>query len=320
MRQIYIRAITVGLLLVSARFGHAEDPADKSADARPFTRVRDVVYGHKSGMALTFDHFRPKKEANGAALVVVVSGGWFSDSAMIDSPFFQALLVEPLKRGYTLFAVCHGSQPRFTIPDAIADVNRAVRYIRYHARDYRIDPDRIGITGGSAGGHLSLMQGAAGDKGDPKAKDEIERTSSRVQAVGCFFPPTDFLNYGGLGKHAFAEDGLLANYRVAIDVRELDRRTKRLEHLADKNQIEALCRRVSPIAHISIEDPPMLIIHGDADKLVPIQQARRIVEKLNVSGVPAKLIVKKGAGHGWAGMDKDMSALVDWFDRYLKTK
>jgi acetyl esterase/lipase len=310
----------VGLLLIPVRFGRAEEPPDKSADARPFTRVRDVVYGHKSGMALTFDHFTPKKDPNGAAVVVIVSGGWFSDPAMIDSSFFRTFVEEPTKRGYTVFAVCHGSQPMFTIPDAIADINRAVRYIRLHARDYQIDPDRIGITGGSAGGHLSLMQGAAGDKGDPKARDVIDRTSSRVQAVACFFPPTDFLNYGGQGKTAFAEDGLLANFRVAIDVREFDPRTKRLEHLADKNRIEALYRRVSPIAHVSIEDPPMLIIHGDADKLVPIQQARLIVEKLKVSGVPAELIVKKGAAHGWAGMDKDMIAIVDWFDRYLKKK
>jgi acetyl esterase/lipase len=313
MRQVYSWAFVVGVLLTSVPFGRADSP-------QPFTRVRDVVYGHKSGMALTFDHFTPKKEANGAAVVVVVSGGWFSDAAMIDSSFFTSFVEEPTKRGYTVFAVCHGSQPRFTIPDAIADINRAVRYIRYHARDYRIDPNRIGITGGSAGGHLSLMQGTAGDWGDPKAKDAIERTSSRVQAVACFFPPTDFLNYGGNGKHAFAENGLLANFRVALDVRAYDPRTKLFEHITDKDKVEALCRRVSPIAHVSIDDPPMLIIHGDADKLVPIQQARRIMDKLKVSGVPAELVVKKGADHGWGGMDKDMVTIVDWFDRYLPKK
>jgi gluconolactonase len=288
------------------------------ANPRPFTRVRDVIYGHKSGVALTMDMFTPKKGANGAAIVIVVSGGWVSDQASIDSSWFTPLIDESVTRGYTVFAVCHGSQPRFVIPDAIADLNRAVRFIRSHARDYRIDPNRIGITGGSAGGHLSLMQGTAGDRGNPKAKDAVERTSSRVQAVACFFPPTDFLNYGEKGQHAFAENGVLANFRTAIDVRELDRRTKRLEHLADKGKVEALCRRVSPIAHVSIDDPPTLIIHGDADRLVPIQQAELIVAKLKQSGVPAELVVKKGGGHGWARIDKDMTTIVDWFDKYLK--
>ena len=99
---------------------------------------------------------------------------------------------ELLKRGYTVFAVVHGSQPRFTIPEILKDMNRAVRFIRYHAKDYHIDPDRIGMTGASAGGHLSLMQGTAGDTGDKLAKDPIDQTSSRVQAVGCFFPPPIF--------------------------------------------------------------------------------------------------------------------------------
>ena len=120
-----------------------------------------------------------------------------------------------LKRGYTVFAVVHGSQPRYTIPEIVADMNRAVRFIRYHAADYHIDPDRIGITGGSAGGHLSLMQGTAGDKGNPDAKDPIDRTSSRVQAVACFFPPTDFLNYGKPGENAVGR-GILQGLQAAV--------------------------------------------------------------------------------------------------------
>jgi len=82
-------------------------------------------------------------------------------------------------------------------------MNRSVRYIRYHAKDYGIDPDRIGITGGSAGGHLSLMMGTKPAPADEKSDDPVERTSSRVQAVACFFPPTDFLNYGEPGKIAW---------------------------------------------------------------------------------------------------------------------
>jgi acetyl esterase/lipase len=288
------------------------------ADPRPFTRRRDIIYGHKIGVALTMDVFTPRKSPNGAAVVALVSGGWFSDQATIDSPHFTYFIDEPVKRGYTVFAVCHGSQPRFTIPDAIADVNRAVRYIRYHARDFGIDPRRIGVTGGSAGGHLSLMLGVASDRGDLHSTDAVERTSSRVQAVACFFPPTDFLNYGEKGQFAFAEDGVLANYRTAIDVREFDKRTKRLEHIGDKDKFEALCRQVSPLSHVSAGDAPTLIIHGDADKLVPIQQAEVMVARLKKAGVPAELVVKKGAGHGWGGMEKDMGTILDWFDKHLK--
>jgi dipeptidyl aminopeptidase/acylaminoacyl peptidase len=139
-----------------------------------------------------------------------------------------------------------------------------------------------------------------------------------VQAVACFFPPTDFLNYGEEGKYAFTEDGLLANFRSAIDVRELDKKTKRLEHLTDKEKIEALYRRVSPITHVSADDPPTLIIHGDADKLVPIQQAEVMIAKLKKVGVPAKLVVRKGKGHGWIELEEDTAVIADWFDKYLK--
>jgi acetyl esterase/lipase len=266
------------------------------------------------------DVLTPKKDANGAAIVVIISGGWYSSQASIDGGFFMNFVGEPIERGYTLFAVCHGSQPVFTIPDAIADINRAVRFIRYHARDLHIDPGRIGVTGGSAGGHLSLMQGTAGDRGDGKSTDPVERTSSRVQAVACFFPPTDILNNRKEGAIAFAQDGVLAGFRTAIDVRTLDKKTHRLEHLTDKEKIEALYRRVSPITHVSADDPPTLIFHGDADKLVPIQQAEIMIDRLKKVGVPAELIVKKGAGHGWGGMNKDVVTITNWFDKYLTKK
>ncbi len=228
-----------------------------------------------------------------------------------------------VKRGYTVFAVVHGSQPRFTVPEAVADLSRAVRFIRYHAKDYKIDPDRIGITGGSAGGHLSLMQGTAGDQGDPKAKAPVDRASSRVQAVACFYPPTDFLNYGGKGKYAFASDGVLVDYRVAVDIREFDPRTKLLERVTDEKKVLELARKISPITHVSADDPPTLIIHGDADKLVPIEQAQAIVAKFKEMRGPfelvvTELVVKKGAGHGWAGLDKDIPPIADWFDKHLK--
>jgi len=284
------------------------------AGEQAFQRTEDVIYGRKFGMALTMDVFTPKNP-NGAAVILVVSGGWFSAHEAINPGFADPFL----KRGYTVFAVVHGSQPKFTIPEIIADMNRAVRFIRYHAKKYNIDPERIGITGGSAGGHLSLMIGTAGKKGDAKAKDPIDRASSRVQAVACFFPPTDFLNYGEKGNVALGR-GTLSGFRAPFDFHEFDKKTKAFMPITDEEKILAIGKDISPIYHVTADDPPTLIIHGDADKLVPIQQAETIIAKFKEVGVPAELVVRKGEKHGWKNLGKDVSIFADWFDKHLQKK
>jgi len=290
-------------------FGAGEAPAD----GPPPRRTEDVIYGRKHGTALTMDVFRPEREGNGLGLIYVVSGGWFSSHDGINVGFITPMTA----RGYTVFAVVHGSQPKFTIPEVVADMNRAVRFIRTHAGDYGIDPDRLGVYGGSAGGHLSLMLGTAGDPGDPTAKDPVDRASSRVRAVACFFPPTDFLNYGKPGEDALGR-GVLADFAAPFDFREIDPASKKFVPIADEARFREIGRTISPANHVSPDDPPTLIVHGDADKLVPIQQAEEIVEKLKAAGVEAKLVVKPGAVHGWQGMDKDLATFADWFDGHLK--
>jgi len=137
MRKLRLAALLVLVSLGLEEGVRADDP--KPADLS--TRKEDVVYGHKFGMALTMDVFTPRKEANGAAVIFVVSGGWVSDRQALNNPAVGLFLTEPLKRGYTVFAVTHGSQPRYIVPEAVADLNRAVRFIRSHAKDYQIDPD-----------------------------------------------------------------------------------------------------------------------------------------------------------------------------------
>jgi acetyl esterase/lipase len=286
-----------------------------AADQPAFRRTEDVIYGRKFGMALTLDVLTPTNDANGAAVVWMVSGGWFSAHEAINPVFVN----EFLKRGYTVFAVVHGSQPRFTIPDAVADVKRAVRFIRYHAKDYHIDPDRIGVTGASAGGHLSLMLGTTGDDGDPKAKDAVDRVSSRVQAVACFFPPTDFLNYGAKGKVALGR-GTLEGFKAPFDFQEVDPIMRSFNLVLDEGKRREIGRQVSPVYHVTKTSAPSLIIHGDADKLVPIQQAELMMEKFQEAGVPHGLVVKKGAQHGWPTLLQDIPTLADWFDKYLVQK
>src|SRR5581483_7956734 len=246
-----------------------------------FTRTEDVIYGRKYGLAMTMDVFAPKEKANGRGIIFCVSGGWFSSKESINPGFVK----EFLDRGYTVFAVVHGSQPKFTIPEVLDDMHRAVRFIRANAKKYDVDPDKLGIAGGSAGGHLSLMQGTAPRPGNPKANDPVERESSKVAAVACFFPPTDFLNYGEPGNVVLG-DGKLKGFRPPFDFWERDKETNKLVVIEDPERRKAVGKTISPATHVSKDSAPALIIHGDADTLVPIQQAELIIAKFKEAGVP----------------------------------
>ena len=292
MKPFLLRCILLLTLLAPAR-------AQTSAE---FTRTEDVIYGRKFGTALTLDVFQPVKDANGHGIVFMVSGGWFSAHENVNAGFYKTFL----DRGYTVFAVVHGSQPKFNITEIVPDIHRAVRCIRYNARKWGVNPDHLGISGASAGGHLSLTMGTQGGPGKEDAKDPIDRESSAVQAVACFFPPTDFLNYGTPGEDAVGT-GILKDFKVAFG--------PRCETPEGRQQ---LGKEVSPIYFITAHLPPTLIVHGDADKLVPMQQAQSFVERANEAGATAKLIVKPGAAHGWGGMEKDMVAMADWFDEHLR--
>jgi acetyl esterase/lipase len=296
-------------LLACALFATPSVAADEPA----FDRKEDVIYARKFGTALTMDVFTPRSNRNGAGIVFVVSGGFRSSHEAINPAYFRPLL----DRGYTVFAVVHGSQPRYTVPEIIEDMNRSVRFIRYHAKDYGIDKNRIGICGASAGGHLSLMLGTAGDKGKPDARDPVDRESSRVQAVACFFPAADLLNYGQPGREMLHATDHGMPFRPAFDYHELDKKTNVWVQITDTERLREITRQISPITHVSADDPPTLIIHGDADQLVPLQQSESFVTKMKSAGVRTKLVVKKGAGHGWMGLDKDLILLADWFDEYL---
>ena len=231
----------------------------------------------------------------------MVSGGWFSAHEAINPQMYAPFL----DRGYTVFAVVHGSQPKFTIPEITEDIHRAVRFIRHNAAKWNVDPGQLGIAGASAGGHLSLTMGTQGKPGKSDSKDPVDGESSAVQAVACFFPPTDFLNYGSPGEDAVGV-GTLKDFKSAFGPRS-DTPEGR----------ERLGKEISPINFITPELPPTLIVHGDADKLVPIQQAERFVQRATELGARAKLITKSGAGHGWSDMLVDFALLADWFDEHL---
>jgi acetyl esterase/lipase len=283
------RSKVFAALLVVCVAGTQGSPAQAETD---FKITPDVVYGHKAGMALTFDVIHPK-DPNGAAVLFMVSGAWVSGWVPPETFINQTGPVGHFRKlvehGYTLLIVRHGSSPQFKVPEAVADVRRAVRYIRLHADDFKIDPNRIGVCGGSAGGHLSLMLGTASDEGDKKSKDEIEQASNRVAAVVAYFPPVDLRDWVG------------------------DKRFEAL-HFDPK-----LAESVSPLLHVSKDDPPTLLIHGDKDDLVTLKNSEDIEAAMKKDGVACELIVIKGAGHGFPGeQGKQASdALIKWFDKHL---
>ena len=251
----------------------------------------DVVYGHKVGMALTLDVFQPKED-NGIGVLFMVSGGWYSRWAPPEQT--QMLFRHLLDKGFTVFAVRHGSSPKFVVPEAVEDVRRAVRFVRLNAPRFKVDPERLGVCGGSAGGHLSLVLATMADDGDPTAKDEVLRTSSRVAAAVAYFPPTDLRPYVKKGN---------------------PRREQFPALQFDPNQAPA----VSPLLHVTADDAPSLMIHGDKDELVPLWHSEKFQAALTQKGVASDLLVIKGAAHGFSGEDAKSAsqAWAAWFERHL---
>jgi acetyl esterase/lipase len=273
----------------------------RAAEEMAYKRTEDVIYGRKFGTALTLDVFTPEKQ-NGAAVLFMVSGGWFSAHEAINVSFYKDFL----NRGYTVFAIVHGSQPRYIATEVVQDIHRAVRFVRHNAAKYGVDPNKFGISGASAGGHLSLTMATQGKPGKTDAKDPIDRESSAVQAAACFFPPTDFLNYGKEGEDGVGV-GILKGFKAAFGPK-----SETAEGRID------LGKELSPIYSLTKETPPCLIIHGDADKLVPYQQAQVFVDKAKSLGVKAELINRPGKEHGWPKIEADVALLADWFDTHLR--
>jgi acetyl esterase/lipase len=257
----------------------------------------DVVYGHKFGMAMTFDVFTPTENANGGAVLFVVSGGWFSRWS---PPEQNIRLAKPLTdKGFTVFAIRHGSSPKFSIPEAIADVRRSVRYIRLNAEQFNVDPNRLGIFGMSAGGHLSLMIGTASDSGDPGAKDPVDRVSNRVSAVVAYVAPTD----------------------LRIMVKDYPDRLPAYARFPALNLDLKNAEADSPLVHVTSDDAPTLLLAGDKDQLVPISHSRNIQSAFEKANVESQLIEFSGAGHGFQGSDasKASEAMTAWFETHLAT-
>ena len=301
--------------------GLCQTAQDVDTNAAPeFTRQRDIIYGRKHGMALTLDVFTPK-DAQGIGVLWIVSGSGQSSVERIDRPSYQRCFRTLLAGGYTLFAVVHSSTPRFTLQDMVPDVHRAVRFVRCRAGDFGVDGTRLGIAGASAGGTLSLLIGTTGLAGDPNHPDPVERVSSRVQAVGCFFAPSDWLDFDGQGTDVLAfQRTKYGSVDPSFAFYEIDPDQQTCSAMTDEKGIRSLLREYSPIAHATRGDAPTLIIHGDADPFIPIQQSRRIIQRCEENSVPCRLVVQSGKGHGWENWERDTALIADWFDIHLCRK
>lgn len=259
----------------------------------------DVVYGHKDGLAMTFDVIKPK-QPNGAAVLFLQSGGWYSTWLEVKNlvPASKPLL----DKGFTVFIVRHGSAPKYAVPDAVADVRRCVRFIRMTAKDYGVDAERLGVLGASAGGHLTLMLATTGDDGDPKSNDAVLKSSSRIAAGVSLFPPTDLRGWTTdppeeIKKHAGLKPPLTFDAAKEPDV--------------------------SPILHVTADDAPVLMIHGDKDLLVPIEHSQNILPVFEKEGVKSKLVTIEGAAHGFTSeqnVKTVLPAMVGWFEEKLAEK
>jgi len=302
-------ALFVGTRFASEKAFAAEATNTSGLTFTEYEIAEDLIYGHKDGMALTLDVLTPKQGAKGIGLILVDSGSWKSDKSDLvaknlrkrdKSHWTQGLLAG----GYTLFLVRHGSSPRYFVPEMIKDMNRAVRFVRTIAEDFGTDPNHLGITSGSSGGHLSLMASLTGDDGNPDSEDPIERMSSRVQCTVAWFPPTDMVNWG-------TENGYQAINKFRPSLFQA-----MFGEIADlKKQL----REISPIYFVSEQAPPLLLIHGDHDLTVPLQQSEVLQAKYEELDLPVKLIVEPGGGHTyWPGIVAEYKEIWKWFDGHLE--
>jgi acetyl esterase/lipase len=267
-------------------------------------RKNGVVYGLRDGRNLTLDILRPAKP-NGLGIALLVSGGWKSSEA----GSFQSWIAAPLlHQGYTIFAVYHVSQPTATVMQIVEDVNRAIRFIRHNAHEFGVDSHRLGVTGGSAGGHLGLMLATCGRSGPADAQDPVDRESSSVQAVAIFFPVTDLLNLGPSTENR-GDGGPPKSFVRAFGPQS-----------TNLSVWKVIGHDTSPIYFVHSNLPPTLIFHGDADTLVPLEQSIRYEKEVQKNRGTIRVVVHHGGKHGWWTMIWDIRQFAAWFDRYLRNQ
>jgi acetyl esterase/lipase len=263
----------------------------------------DVIYSRAGGQELKMDIFFPTN-TTGRRLPVVLyvhGGGWQTGTksmlAMMPGPS------ELLRRGYLVVAMNYRLAPQYKFPAMIEDVKCAVRYLRAHSRDFNLDPARIGAMGDSSGGHLVALLGLT----DASAGFEGEgwpNQSSRVQAVVDLYGPTEFAN----GNSDFITLKLIQDAFGAT------------------NTTDPILIKANPVTYISRRAPPFLILHGDQDNLVDLQQSAKLDARLKAIGADSTFLIITNLAHGYVPLglksspnhDELSTLIADFFDRKLR--
>ncbi len=261
---------------------------------------RDVAYGSDHG-SQKLDVYLAKADQPTAVMVFIHGGGWRGGS--------KARLPSWVEQGvrqnlYSAVAVEYRFTDVATHPAQVNDCLRAIQYTRAHARDWNIDTKRIGVTGGSAGGHLSLYVALHDDVAKADATDPVAKQSSRVAMAISFAGPTDWSLLKQI-DHKHPAYRQLIGYEPGKAADAMD---------ADK------MRDVSPISFVSADDPPIMQVHGDKDDIVPIEHAKALQQRLEQEKVRAELVVIPGGNHGVAGAAPAVSERAVAFTKELLLK
>jgi acetyl esterase/lipase len=252
------------------------------ADEPPILE-RDITFATADGIDLKLDLCRPSTGTGPfPALVYIYGGGWGFAGPNFSKAECARVISEAASRGYVAVAVEHRRlafdwdtrKPKHRFPEQVHDVKCAVRWLRANSENYHVDSERIGAVGFSSGGHLALML-ALTDKSDGLEGDCGDMTySSRIQAAVSSAGSTELVS------RYSQEPVLIAAF------------------LGDSpEKIPDVYAKASPLTYVTKDDPPILLIHGDVDELVPLQQAELLDAKLTEVGVPHTLVIKKGYTH-----------------------
>jgi acetyl esterase/lipase len=256
-----------------------------------------IEYANPDNQHLQLDLARPKKGEGPFPAVICIHGGGFRAGKRES---YDALCLRLAQRGYVALTVSYRLAPKYPFPAAIHDTKAAVRWTRAHAAKYRIDPERIGVTGGSAGGHLAQFLGVTGDVREFEGNGGNPDQSSRVRCVVNVYGPSDFTK----------------SYGKSVDAAEV----LPLFLGGDLTSAPAQHIRASPLYWVTPNAAPTLCIHGTEDKYVAHEQAVWLIDRLKRANIEADLLTLPGAGHGFKGKDAASaeSALMDFFDKHLK--
>ena len=287
------------LILVSiAACGGATVPCNAASDdLLPIKVEKDITYATVDEQKMQFDIAMPKEGGPYPCIVCLHGGAWKFGHRKDLSKVIDAIAA----RGYVVVTASYRLAPKARFPAQIEDARAAVKFLRKNAKTYNLDPDKIGAMGYSAGAHLSLLLGVT-DKSDGLEGPLLPDVSGRVQCVVSFFGPTDMSLYS-------TSPGLEDAYMVPFLGPDVKTDPK-------------VYKRASPIEYVTKDDPPVLMIHGTFDFVVPIIHSERMLKKLEEAGVTAELIKVRGEGHGFTGTIavKTTEDAVHFFDKHLKGK